>query len=217
MKARYVLTGDEKIPAQITLNGKTTPVWIQSEWTEGEYAEFVQKNGCGHCCVAMVLNLYGKKINPHEEFALWRKMWGEPSEEKEQGNWASAPGIVKVLKSFGVDARFFGVATGECRQTAERIAEYLREGKLVIIWSKPSEKLVPNPFSTGDHYVLLVDIDKNGQILVANSSRKGTTDNGIQFADVDIIEAVLPEGCEPQDCTWGTYHLNRSSGLIVVG
>ena len=217
MNATYVLTGDEKIPAQVTLNGNTTPVWIQSEWTDGEYAEFVQRNGCGHCCTAMALNLHGIKINPHEEYALCRKMWGAPQGDKEQGNWASAPGIVKILASFGVNAECFGVPAGECRKAAEHITECLKKGKQVILWSKPSDKLVPNPFSTGDHYVLLVDIDENGQILVANSSRKGTTDNGIQFTDVDIIEAVVPEESEPQDCTWGTYYLNHCGGYVIVG
>lgn len=214
-QAKYILTGDCKIPSKITLNGNTTPVWIQSEWTEGEYAEFVQKNGCGHCCCAMVLNLRGIKINPHEEFALCREMWGEPAPGKE-GNWASVSGIVKVLKSFGVKAQYFGVPEGKCKETAERIVKFLKEGKQVIIWSHPTERIVPNPFSTGDHYILLVGIDEKGQILVANSSRKGATDNGIQFASVDMIEAALYEGCEPQDCTWGKMFLPHSGGCVAV-
>ena len=40
----YTYTGNEKIPAKVTVNGKTTPVWIQQLWEDGEYKEYVQKN-----------------------------------------------------------------------------------------------------------------------------------------------------------------------------
>ena len=53
----FKYTGSEAIPAEVTLGEHTTPVWIQQKWEEGQYAEYVRKNGCGHCCTAMAARL----------------------------------------------------------------------------------------------------------------------------------------------------------------
>ena len=91
----YTFTGDENAPAIVSIGNKSTPVWIQQNWQDGEYAQYVRKNGCGHCCTAMALNLNGVKINPHEEFEHCRKMWGEPrmSEPINEDNFLSVKGI----------------------------------------------------------------------------------------------------------------------------
>ena len=216
----YNFTDNEKIPAIISANGNSTLVWLQSEWDSGEYVDFINKNGCGHCCTAMVLNLHGIKINPHEEFSLCRQLWGEPrmGAPLYEDNFISASGIVKILKNFGIEARAFGVQNGKCNECAKHIQKELSDGKQVILWSHPADKLSHNPFSTGDHYVLLAGICENGKILVANSSVKGDTDKGIQYTDIYTIKSVLLEGCEPDDTfTWGRYDLCRSGGYVVVG
>ena len=124
--ATYELINTELIPAIVSINGESTPVWHQAKWSEGEYEEFVRKNGCGHCCAAMALNLHGVKINPHEEFALCRKLWGEPDREREfpQGTYQTVSGISKILRHHGVPAECFGVPTRE--QAARHISEVLR-------------------------------------------------------------------------------------------
>ncbi len=93
----YKFTGNKKIPAEITLNEHLTPVWIQQKWEIGDYAEYIRRNGCGHCCTAMALNLNGVKITPHEEFELCRRLWGESRmyEPFDEDNFISASGIVK--------------------------------------------------------------------------------------------------------------------------
>lgn len=214
----FAFTGNENVPARIFLNGHSSDVWLQAKWQDGEYAEFVRENGCGHCCVAMVLNLHGIKITPHEEFGFCRKIWGEPNTEEQirEYNYISVRGMVQILENFGVKAQSFGVEEGSCHKCAQHIENELLAGNQVIFWSHPSEKLSVNPFSTGDHYVLAVGIAENGKILIANSSLKGATSDGIQYTDTDTIAKVLYEGCKPYDFTWGRLEMIHSSGYVVV-
>ncbi|MBQ4526449.1 MAG: C39 family peptidase [Clostridia bacterium] len=220
--AMYDFTDDIAIPAKVSINGHTSPVWLQGEWKNGEYAEFVRKNGCGHCCTAMALNLHGITIDPHEEFSHCRKIWGEPRREEpfNEGNFMSVSGICKVLDSFGISAECYGVPEGETEKTGLHIENALLEGKQVILWSHPTEKLEPNPFSRGNHYVLAVGFTKDGKVLVANSSRLGETKNGIQFTDIPTICAVLYEGSSPLDYTWGRKNIEKNhihnSGYVIV-
>ncbi len=220
MYPTYAFTNSEYAPAVVSLNGNSSPVWIQDKWEDGEYAQYIRKNGCGHCCTAMALNLNGVTITPHEEFVLCRKMWGEPrmGMPLEEDNFLSAAGIVKVLNSFDIKAKCFGVQTGQSQNAAKHIENSLSDGKLVILWSHPSEKLDPNPFSSGEHYILLTGIDAESKILVANSSSKADTDCGIQHTDVETIAKVFWDGCDPdQSFTWGRYDLAHSGGYVVVG
>ncbi|MBR3934681.1 MAG: hypothetical protein IKJ68_12350 [Clostridia bacterium] len=219
MIPEYTFTGDKNAPAIINLGKYSTPVWIQQNWTQGEYAQFVRKNGCGHCCTAMALNLNGVKINPHEEFTLCRKMWGEPRmyEPVNEDNFLSVSGIEKVLVSFGVNAKCYGVPKGETLKCAKHIEDSLKDGKLVILVSEPSDRLPDNPFSTGLHYVLAVSADDDGKILVANSSMRSAAINGIQYTDYKTIAKVLWDGAQPGDYTWGRYDFPHTCGYVVVG
>lgn len=217
--ATYTLTDDIAIPAIVSINGHTSPVWIQREWKNGEYAEFVRKNGCGHCCTAIALNLRGIKIDPHEEFSHCRKIWGEPRREEpfKEGNFMSVSGICKVLDSFGISAKCYGVPEGEPEKPVLHIEKALKEGKQVILWSHPTEKLEPNPFSTRNHYVLAVGYTKDGKLLVANSSCRCETKNGIQFTDIHTLCTALYEGSSPLDYTWGRNNHIYNSGYVIVG
>lgn len=217
--ATYRLTGNDKIPSEIQLNGNSSPVWIQSEWDEGEYAVYIRNNGCGHCCAAMALNLHGIKINPHEEFELCRKLWGEPKKDSpiKEDNFQSVNGICLVLKEFNIKAEKFGTLGKNKDEIVNHLKESLENGKQIIFWSHPTEKLPENPFSTGDHYVLAVGLNDNGEILIANSSKKGTTDNGIQFTDYETIYTSLFTDSDPLDFTWGRHNLAYSGGYVVIG
>jgi len=218
-KITYKCTNDPKIPAIIKYGENSTPVWIQQLWEEGEFAQYIRKNGCGHCCTAMVLNLCGVTITPHEEYVLCRKMWGEPrvGEPFFEDNYLSATGIEQVFKSFGITAKAYGVAEDETQSAAEHIEKELKSGKCVIIWSHPSDKLSDNPFSSGEHWILAVAFDDDGKILVANSSQRAATGNGIQQTDIQTIEKVLFEGSQTADFTWGRHDLKRGGGYVVVG
>lgn len=219
MSITYRCTGDSAAPAIITINKNSTPVWIQQEWIAGEYAELIRKNGCGHCCTSMVLNLNGIKIDPHEEFSLCRKMWGKPrmGEPLFEDNFLSETGIEEIIKSFGIRAKAYGVENGKAYETSVFIENQLKEGKQVIIWSHPSDKLPDNPFSSGEHYVLAAGITDDGKILIANSSKKAHTQTGVQFADRETIEKVLFEGTQTSDYTWGRYDFSKSGAFVVVG
>ena len=215
--ATYKIIGTELIPSKVFLGDASTPVWHQAKWSEGEYEEFVRKNGCGHCCAAMALNLHGVSITPHEEFTLCRKLWGEPNREQEfpQGNYQTVQGIAKILRHHGVPAECFGVPTRE--HAAAHIESVLREGKQVIFWSAPREDFPENPFSTGAHYVMAVGYTEKGEILIANSSQKKAPD-GVQTVNVDIIAKALYLGAESTDKTWGEKgdHIH-CAGYVVVG
>ena len=214
----YTLTNDAAIPAVIQIGERTTPVWFQQRWEQGEYAEFINKNGCGHCCTAMAARLHGVNIDPHTEFAYCRQQWGIPQKELPyQENWISVSGIVKVLTQLNIKAEGFGVPVNKEKISAEHILKALSEGKQVIIWSQPSEKFPDNPFSKGSHYVLAAGYDANGKIVIANSSEKWTS-TGIQLVDALTIEKALYSGSQPLDMTWGESKRHADcAGYVVVG
>lgn len=214
--ASYKTVNSELIPCVVSFDGADTPVWRQGRWSEGEYQEFVRKNGCGHCCAAMALNLHNVKITPHEEFTLCRKLWGEPVREREfpQGNYQTVSGIAKILHYHGVAAECCGVPSQE--SAARCIEEALKNGKQVIFWSNPNEDFPENPFSTGEHYVMAVGYTAEGKILVANSSERRAPE-GVQTVDIDTIVRALFLGAEPTDLTWGEKGNHRHcAGFVVV-
>lgn len=211
--ADYKALESELTPAIVTLGDKSTPVWHQSLWQTGEYQEFVRKNGCGHCCAAMALNLYGVEIDPHGEFTLCRELWGEPQEH--QGNYQTISGITKILHHHGVAAQCFGVPSLE--SAAAHIDKALKDGKQVIFWSPGTKTYPETPFSNGEHYVMAVGYTKDGKILVANSSKlKAPT--GVQMVDIDTIARALYPDSEPTDKTWGERGRHKNcAGYVVVG
>ena len=97
--AKYNKRDDYLIPSEVILGDNITPVWLQQRWTDGEFSEYIVRNGCGHCCTAMTANLKGIKITPYEEYELCRKLWGAPNAGEQQDHFLSVAGIVKVLKS----------------------------------------------------------------------------------------------------------------------
>ncbi len=215
--ASYKMINTELIPSVVSIGEASTPVWRQARWSTGEYQEFVRKNGCGHCCAAMALNLHGVKIDPHGEFTLCRQLWGEPVREQEfpQGNYQTVSGIVKILNHHGIRAECFGVPSHE--SAASHIAAVLREGKQVIFWSNPNEDFPENPFSQGEHYVMAVGYTEDGQILVANSSERRAKD-GVHLTDITTIVRALYLGSSPTDKTWGEKgdHVH-CAGYVVAG
>ena len=215
--SEYIFTNNESIPAVITVGDNSSPVWIQQRWNDGEYASFIRNNGCGHCCTAMVLNLCGTKIDPYEEYLLCRKMWGEPDTGKNEYHFQSVSGITKVIKSFDVPCEYFGIPAGESDNAARHIEKSLEDGRLVIFWSHPSDKLENNPFSMGEHYVLAFGINKDGKIMIANSSDRIPDAKGVQLTDRDTVSKVLYEGSMPLDFTWGRGDLKATGGYVVAG
>ncbi|MBQ2865582.1 MAG: C39 family peptidase [Clostridia bacterium] len=211
--ADYKVLNSIPVISQVTIGDKSTPVWQQFFWETGEYQEFVRKNGCGHCCATMALNLYGIKIDPHQEFTLCRKLWGEPTEH--QGNFQTVSGITKILRHYGVPAEFFGVPSQEIAK--KHIEKSLCDGKQVIFWTPGKSTFPESPFSMRAHYVMAVGYTKDGQILVANSSHK-MAPTGVQMVDIDTIARALYFGAEPNDKTWGErdFHVNNA-GYVVVG
>ena len=212
--ASYTLTNDELVPATVTLGEKSTPVWRQNRWDTGEYKHYVVNNGCGHCCAAMALNLYGVEIDPHGEYSLCRELWGEAKRERTQGNYQSVSGITKILGHHGVKAECFGVS--DLESVKKHIEESLKDGKQIIFWSHPTAAFSENPFSKRDHYVMAVGYTKENEILIANSSEAAATD-GVQLVDIESILRALFFNSAPTDLTWGTDRFEDCAGYVVVG
>ena len=112
--ATFKNTGDKKIPAIVTVGNRSTPVWAQAEWTDGEYYKVINGSGCGHTCVAMALRFMGvEDIDPHKEYVHCRSIWGAPKktgeERTNQYAFLSVSGVEKVINSYGVTAKAYGV------------------------------------------------------------------------------------------------------------
>jgi len=208
----------ELVPSIIYFNSHSTPVWRQQRWNEGQYQEFIRKNGCGHCCTAMALRLNGiYNIDPHDEFTLCRELWGEPQKDREfpQDNLQSVSGITKILHHYGIAAEYFGVK--DLKTARKHIETALKTGKQVIFWSHPTEDFPENPFSKHEHYVLAVGYTEDGQIMVANSSERWTQ-TGVQLVNIETIKKALFLGADPIDMTWGERdHYINCAGYVVVG
>ncbi len=218
---------DEYIPAYVSVREKETPVWIQQRTPEAEFSTAVKQSGCGHSCVAMALRLLGnEEITPYTEFLRCRELFGVPKRENEspnglrQYNFLTPSGITKVLKSFGVNAKDYSVPKGKRKECVDQIVNALKEGKLVIMASHPSPEFPENPFSKGDHWILLAGFNKEGKIFVANSSLNGVTPIlGIHDGvEEEVIEKALWDGGESIDATWGNLEiLDKLTGYVIVG
>lgn len=215
MKIGYRMTGESSVPAVVTRGAYSTPVWLQQDWENGEFAVYIRNNGCGHCCTAMAANLMGASMNPYEEYLRCRQMFGAPGEN--QCHFTTVPVILKVLESLGIPAVGFGVKKDGGKESAAHIMQMLRQEKMVIFVSEPSDRLPNNPFSSGHHYVLCVGLTEAGEVLVANSSRRAT-DKGVQLTDEKTIAAAIHHDCDPQNITWGELdRFHDGFGYVVVG
>jgi len=215
----YRYTNNPKIPAEITANGYTTPVWTQQLWETGNNIRYIKGNGCGHCCAAMAANLHGVDIDPDMEYELCLKLWGEPNDKATpaQDHFQTVSGITKILHSLGIFAEYFGTKNQGVDAAMEHILSSLAEGKQVIFWSHPTPEYPDNPFSPGEHYVMACGFDENGNIVIANSTNRVKGD-GIQLVNAEQIKKSLHIASEPQDRTWGELDcLEKDSGYVVVG
>ncbi|MBR2406151.1 MAG: hypothetical protein IKB04_03780 [Clostridia bacterium] len=213
-KSTITKTDNTAIPAIVRQGAYSTPIWIQSAWQSGEYAEFICRNGCGHCCTAMAANLRGASIDPHQEFLLCCELWGKPSDQGVSAPFITVGGMVKVLRHLGVSAHAHGVKAGEQQAATDHIVQSLQSQKLVAFISDP-ERNPSNPFSTGLHYVLALEIDSKGSILIANSSEK-VSKGGIQYVDRDTIaNSLFQGGTADENMTWGRLE-NIPAGCTYV-
>ncbi len=223
--ATFRIVEGDFIPAYVSIRGRETPVWIQQRTPEAKFSTAIKQSGCGHSCTAMALRLLGvEDITPYKEFLRCRELWGAPKNPDENGdrqyNFITPSGITKILKSYNVESKNYSVPKGKRKECAEHIKQALMDKKLVIIASHPCEDFPENPFSKGDHYVLLVGFNKEGKILVANSSLNGITPIlGVhEGLDLDIIERALWDGGDSIDGTWGYLkYLDKLTGYIIVG
>jgi len=218
--ATYQLMQDALTPAIVSIGTGSTPVWLQNRWDTGEYAFYIRRNGCGHCCAAMAANLQGVHINPYQEYELCGSLWSAPKElpdEKGQDHFQTATGISIILQKLGIPAKPFGVKEQGAKLATERILQALKRGKQVIFASDP-DNYPDNPFSSGYHWVLAVGYYDQENILIANSSEKAAR-QGIQLVTPDIIEKALFENATVnKDLTWGELErLYEGCGYIVVG
>ena len=214
--ATYERLENDLTPSIVRVGEKSTPVWRQNRWENGEFAVY-RANGCGHCCTAMAARMNGvKDIDPQKEFELCRKLWGPPNEK--QNNAITICGIDKILTELNVPHKSYGVFDKD--DALENIVSALSEGKQVIFNSVPTEEnpYPKNPFSKGGHYVMAVGFAENGRIMVANSSERWT-EEGVQFVEPETIKNALFLGGEPMwELTWGgAEYLERGRGYIIVG
>jgi hypothetical protein len=219
---KYKVLDNELTPVVATVNGFSTPVWIQQRIKEVENFAPLNYSGCGHCSVSMVLNLRGQKVTPWEEYQRCLELFGEQGVSKsgnKQYPFLSVTGMVKVFNSYGLKARCFGVENGDRKSATEQIIRELKNGKLVAMVSCPSEEFPNNPFSKGHHWVVLAGFDESGNVIVLNSSLNGDYSGcvlGINAVDSKTIEMALSKIANPTDKTWGELENLDSDGCGFV-
>lgn len=214
-----LLDGEALVPATVRRGRYETPVWIQSRWEEGEYAIYIQRNGCGHCSVAMAARLLGvRDVTPYTEYEGCRALFGPPSDKRDEGHFLSPRGVALSLLGLGLDAEVHPYPKADREAAVDAILAALGEGKLVIFLSFPETP--DNPFSSGAHYVLLCGLLEDGRVLVANSSTKAVTDTlGIQTVTREQLARAIPEagGVIGASDTWGLEHGYRNNtGYVTV-
>ncbi len=219
---KYKFIKNELTPAQVELNGNSTPVWMQQRWQDGKYAVYVRQNGCGHCCASMICNLLGVEMTPYKHIEHCIKLWGEPNiapSGNQQYYFLSITGLAESLNSLGIPCKYYGFKNQGVDNAVNHIYQSLKQGKLVSFISSPSESFPNNPFSKGDHYVLAVGLTKDNKILIANSSTTGIYNigEGIQEVDLETIKKSFNPNAEPIYRTWGEItNLHLGLGYIVT-
>ena len=222
--ASYEFINEERARVKVTLGASSTPVWFQNRWQSDpdELAQYIVRNGCGHCCAAMALTMRKIPLDPLGEYRLCRSLWGAPEEvvgedgkKSGQGNFQSAFGIARILRHHGLRAEVYGV--GDASAVREHILSALSSGKLVIFCVRPTEPSALNPFSLGYHWVMAVGYCASGGILVANSAEKYAP-TGVQEVDIDSIIPALCHGAAPRDMTWGEWSEDflEGTGYLTV-
>ena len=209
---------DALVAASVRRGAHVSPVWIQSRWEEGEFATYIQKNGCGHCCVAMAARLLGTSdVTPYTEYEHCRALFGPPDKARDEGHFLSPRGVALSLRGFGLRAEVHPYAGGRQAILAGIMAA-LFEGRLVVFLSFPDRP--GNRFSTGAHYVLLYGINAEGRIMVANSSTRAVTDTlGLQAVTEGELLDAIPEATSVvgEGDTWGREHgFRQNAGYVTV-
>ena len=222
-KIFYEVLNEELTPIKFYKGENFTPVWIQAYWTEGEFSNRINSNGCGHVCSAMALNLNGVKITPYEFYMHCRELFGAPTGEDtppRQSHFLSASGVQKAITSYGVKAELVKICKNGEKQAIETIINALKQDKEVIMWSHPSEEFIDNPFSTGEHWILLIGLTEDGKVIVANSSIKAKyeKDMGVQIVGKETVRKALYGNDDFIDMTWGELdNLYKNTGFVIVG
>lgn len=140
---------------RVSKGGYSTPIWKQhSIWKKRSSAS---RHGCGICVTSMALQLSGVSSSPNRVLKQTNRSMRRCQSLK--------PGqAVKVLKKNHVNVKPVNTRSYSRRQCAAIMKGALDQGKMVMALVRGK------PFSNNTHWVLVVGYDKNGQIVVANSS-----------------------------------------------
>ncbi len=111
----------------------------------------IANSGCGPTSAAMVLSyILGEEITPPEVCEYSTK----------HGYACNGNGTYEAL--FPAIASSYGLSCQKESQTATNIVNSLNQGNLIIAHMGPGE------FTSGGHYIVLREVDSNGNVLVAD-------------------------------------------------
>ena len=122
-------------------------------WASQPYsASTIGVAGCGPTAMAMVVSsLTGNKTTPSE-----MAQWAEENGQACYGNGSYHSIVPAAAQAYGLHVENAGMPT------AQKLADALRDGKLVVVI------MGPGTFTTGGHFIVLRGVSRGGKVRIAD-------------------------------------------------
>ena len=144
----------ENAPEEVKKDYRTENEFVyykQGDYGEAYAGETIAAAGCGPTSAAMVLTyLTGEKVTPPQACTY----------STQHGFASNGHGTYESL--FPSIGKAYGLNVVKQEQTATNIVNSLKEGNVIIAHMGPGE------FTKGGHYIVLREVDANGNVLVAD-------------------------------------------------
>ncbi len=157
----------------------------------GEWS--IAKKGCGPTSVAIILANYGYKVTPVDiaRIILTDENGKFTNRYISKGGICN-DGILYALNKMKLQYERIKIDFNNPTSQKSRIFENLRKGNMAIIQVGPEEgdKNFQGTFSKNGHYLVVSDIDQEGNLYVINPNAVGDKQIAVPFTYDDIVREM---------------------------
>lgn len=157
----------------------------------GEWS--IAKKGCGPTSVAIILANYGYKVTPVDiaRIILTDENGKFTNRYISKGGICN-DGILYALNKMKIQYERIKIDFNNPTSQKSRIFENLRKGNMAIIQVGPEEgdKNFQGTFSKNGHYLVVSDIDQEGNLYVINPNAVGDKQIAVPFMYDDIVREM---------------------------